>query len=578
MRGEARRSIRSTVVRKRHIRDGAFSGTSDMPVINMGYRDLEELVGHGTDSAQILDRIEQIGAVVERRDKDGFDMEVFPDRPDLFSVEGIARAMRAFMGLELGLKRYTVAPPTVELRVDPSVLDVRPVIACAVIRNIMFDDDSIASLMDFQEKLHLTVGRRRKKVSIGVHDMRYLESPYTYRGADPRTTRFEPLAGDREMDMDEILSEHPKGVDYAWILEGMDRYPLIVDAGGQVLSFPPIINGTVTQVRDDTSDLFLDVTGLDETACRFSLNILATMLAERGGRIEAVKVVYPDREVVMPDLEPAPRRVRLADIVPWTGLDISGEDAARALRTMGFDALVSEDGEHLDLLVPPWRMDILHDVDIAEDVSIGFGYERVKGVMPRVHTIGHDLPDEDIKRMTHVAFLGRGYTEVMNFLLTSEEEQYGHMGLPEPPGVTRILNPITEHYTILRTHLVPDLLAYLGRNTHHDYPQQVYEVGPVVLDGHNRLRTAAVSCHAKAGFTAAKSLTEGVLRDLGHIGDEVIIEAAEVPSYIRGRCARVSVGGKVVGMFGEVHPDVMERFGIAQPTIAVELDLEQLND
>jgi phenylalanyl-tRNA synthetase beta chain len=549
-----------------------------MPVINMGYRDLEELVGPGTDSAEILEQIEQIGAVVERRDIDGFDLEVFPDRPDLFSVEGIARAMRAFMALKPGLKRYEVAPAQIELRVDPSVLMVRPVIACAVIRNIIFDDDSIASLMDFQEKLHLTVGRKRKKVSIGVHDMRYLVAPYTYKGVDPKATRFEPLQGEREMDMDEILTEHPKGMDYAWILEGMDKYPLIVDAEDQVLSFPPIINGTVTQVRDDTSDLFLDITGLDEAACRYSLRILATMLAERGGKIEAVKVVYPDREVVMPDLTPIPRRVKLADIMPWTGLDLSGEEAARALQIMGFDAEVSGDGEHLELLVPPWRMDILHDVDIAEDVSIGFGYERVKGVMPQVHTIGHDLPDEDIKRIAHSAFLGRGYTEVMNFVLTSEDEQYGWMGLPKPEQVTHIINPITEHYTIVRTHLVPDLLAYLGRNTHHDYPQEVYEVGSVVLDGGNHLRTAAVSCHAKAGFTAAKSLTEGVLRDMGYRGDMVTVEAAELPSYIRGRCARVSVLGRDVGTFGEIHPDVLERFGITQPTVAVELDLEQLND
>ena len=548
-----------------------------MPVINMGYRDLEELVGYGADSAEILDRIEQIGAVVERRELDGFDLEVFPDRPDLFSVEGIARAMRAFMGLQPGLMHYEVHPPQVELRVDPSVLDVRPVIACAVVRNIIFNDDSIGSLMDFQEKLHLTVGRKRKKVSIGVHDMRYLVSPYTYKGADPKATRFEPLQGEREMDMDEILTEHPKGVDYAWILEGKERYPLIVDAKDQVLSFPPIINGIITQVRKDTSDLFLDITGLDEAACRFSLRILATMLAERGGKIEAVKVVYPDGEVIMPDLEPIPRRVKLDDIMPWTGLDLTGEEAARALQIMGFDAAVSEDGEHLDLLVPPWRMDILHDVDIAEDVSIGFGYERVKGVMPQVHTIGHDLADEDIKRMAHAAFLGRGYTEVMNFVLTSEEEQYGRMGLPEPPGVTRIINPMTEHYTIVRTHLVPDLLAYLGRNTHHDYPQEVYEVGPVILDGGNHLRIAAVSCHAKAGFTVAKSLTEGVLRDLGHTGDQVSIKAVDVPTYIPGRCAGVTVGGEDVGLFGEVHPEVLERFGIAQPTIAVELDLETLN-
>ncbi len=550
-----------------------------MPVISMGYRDLEELVGYGTDVAEILDRIEQIGAVVERRDLDGFDLEVFPDRPDLFSVEGIARAMRAFMGIEPGLKRYEVGPPTLELRVDPSVLPVRPVIACGVVRNIVFDDDSIASLMDFQEKLHLTVGRRRKKVSIGVHDMRDLVPPYTYLGADPSTTRFLPLQGDREMDMDEILREHPKGADYAWILEGKERYPLIIDAQGQVLSFPPIINGTVTRVREDTHDLFLDVTGLDEGACRYSLRILATMLAERGGRIEAVKVVYPDREVVMPDLEPENRMVAVKDIVPWTGLTLTADEAARALQLMGYDAKPAGDGERLDLKVPAYRMDILHDVDVAEDVAIGFGYERVTGVLPQVPTLSRDLSDEGVYRRVHTAFQGRGYTEVMSFMLSSPEEQYGRMRLPEPAeDVTRITNPITEHYTTIRTHLVPDLLAFLSKNTHHDYPQSVYEIGHVVLGGENALRTAAVSAHAKAGFTAAKSLAEGVLRDMGHHPSEVGVVEADVASYIPGRCARLTLSGDAVGVFGELHPEVLEAFGIAQPTIALELDLEALKD
>ena len=543
----------------------------------MGNRDLEELVGYGTDVAEILDRIEQIGAVVERRDVDGFDLEVFPDRPDLFSVEGIARAMRAFMGVEPGLKRYEVAPPQIELRVDPSVLPVRPLIACAVVRNIVFDDDSIASLMDFQEKLHLTVGRRRKKVSIGVHDMRDLVPPYTYLGADPRTTRFLPLQGEREMDMEEILREHPKGVDYAWILEGFDRYPLIIDAKGQVLSFPPIINGTVTQVREDTRDLFLDVTGLDEMACRYSLRILATMLAERGATIEAVDVVYPDRKVTMPDLEPAERRVALDDILPWAGLDLTAEEAARALQVMGYDAQPAEDGAHLDLLVPPYRMDIMHDVDVAEDVSIGFGYERVRGVLPEVPTLSRDLPDEAVYRNVHSAFRGRGYTEVMSFMLSSPEEQYGSMRLPEDEAATRITNPITEHYTIVRTQLVPDLLAFLSKNTHHDYPQSVYEIGHVVAGGENGLRTAAVSAHAKAGFTTAKSLAEGVLRDLGHTS-EVGVEEVDVASYIPGRCASITLSGKAIGVFGELHPEVLEAFGIAQPTIALELDLEALRD
>jgi phenylalanyl-tRNA synthetase beta chain len=537
--------------------------------------DLEQLVGYGISAAEIFERLEMIGAVIERRTTDSVDIEVFPDRPDLFSVEGLARAMRAFLGMEPGIKEYEVAPPQVELRVDPSVLPVRHVIACGVVRGIEFNDPSIASLMDFQEKLHLTVGRHRKKVSIGVHDMRDLVSPYTYLGADPEATRFFPLQGTRELNLKEILMRHPKGVEYAWVLEGHDRYPLIVDAEDKVLSFPPIINGTVTQVREDTHDLFLDVTGLDEMACRYTLRILATMLAERGGQIEAVKVVYPDREVLMPDLNPSAFRASAKSIVDWIGIEMGAEQVAQALRLMGFNAEVAEDGDGIDVTVPSWRMDILHEVDLAEDVGIGYGYDRVQGVLPEHMTLGVDGPTEALERRVHVAFRGRGYTEVMSFTLSSVDEQYTRMRLLSPEDIVMIQNPVSEHLTTLRTSILPDLLAYLGRNSHNDYPQSVYELGDVVRQNVNELRAAAVHAHAKAGFTLAKSLAEGLVLDLDLEGG-LKIEAEDMPCYISGRCARMVVGGDTVGHFGEVHPEVLETFGIAQPTIGLELDLEAL--
>jgi phenylalanyl-tRNA synthetase beta chain len=547
-----------------------------VPVITIEHRDLEELVGHGMTVERLLGRLEMIGAVVERRGEDSFDLEVFPDRPDLFSVEGLARAMRAFFDLEPGLKEYKVASPVVELRVDPSVLPVRPVICCGVVRGLHLDDAGIRSLMDFQEKLHLTVGRKRRKVSIGIHDMRDLVPPYTYLGADPTATRFLPLQGDREMDMEEILRGHPKGVEHAWILDGKDRYPLIRDAKGQVLSFPPIINGTVTAVRDDSEDLFMDVTGLEEVACRYSLNILATMLAERGGRLEAVTVSYPERALVMPDLTPASRRVGIAHLNKWTGLGMPPDEVVRSLQRMGMDAKLSKDKRTVAVRAGAWRMDIMHDVDIAEDVAIGYGYDKVKGILPERVTFGVDHPTEALERRVHESLRGRGYTEVMSLVITSEEEQYGRMRLPQDAGRVTIVNPVAETFTTLRTHLLPDLLAYLGRNTHHEYPQSVYELGEVVGEGaRNHLRAAAAHVQAKAGFTLAKSLAEGLGRDLGLAGG-MAIEAEEHPSFIPGRCARVVAGGKVVGRFGEVHPEVLEAFGIAQPTIAIELDLEAI--
>ncbi|MBN1235655.1 MAG: phenylalanine--tRNA ligase subunit beta, partial [Methanotrichaceae archaeon] len=270
-----------------------------MPVVRIYYEDMERLIGASRET--IMGRLAMMGADIGKRaEEEHVDVEFFPDRPDLYSAEGVARAMQGFLGIKTGLVEYAVQEGPIVLQVEESVKSVRPFIGCAVVRGLSFTSEAIESLMGLQEDLHWGLGRNRRKVAIGVHDLSRVTPPFRYFGEDPGR-KFVPLDFSEEMSMEEILQKHPKGKGYGHILEGCDRYPLIVDSKDQVLSFPPIINGELTSVTEETEDLFIDVTGMDGMVHK-ALNIVVTSLAERGGKIESVLVKRSEGDFLSPNL------------------------------------------------------------------------------------------------------------------------------------------------------------------------------------------------------------------------------------------------------------------------------------
>lgn len=262
-----------------------------MPTVEFDFQDLMQLVGREFKPDELRDRIAMLGIDLEKINSESVMMEVFPDRPDLLSVEGFSRALKGSLGIETGLKDYNVKESGIRLFVDPSVKKVRPFITAAVLRGVSITEPNLISLMDIQEKLHITHGRNREKASIGVHDLSRIEPPFTYKAVKSDEIRFVPLDMNNELTPREILLRHPKGISYAWVLEGFDRYPIIIDKNNNVLSFPPIINGERTRVNDDTRDLFIEITGLDQISINQALNILVTSLADREGEIQSVEIL-----------------------------------------------------------------------------------------------------------------------------------------------------------------------------------------------------------------------------------------------------------------------------------------------
>jgi len=544
-----------------------------MPVINFSYSDLCDLVGRDLSKQVLRERLPMLGADLKSANESSDEMsfEFFPNRADLYSVEGIARALRAFLGHEPGLRTYAVGGSSVELNVDPSVKEVRPFIWSALVEGNEINDALIRSMMDLQEKLHLTVGRNRRKVAIGIHDYCKVKGPFTYKAVLPDEVSFIPLQGSMSMTLAEILKEHDKGKAYAFVLEGKRRYPLIVDRNGEVLSFPPIINGITTAVTEDTKDILVDCTGTDLNAVKHAVNILTTALAERGGKIKTVKIHQDGKTMLAPDLEPNRAETSIEAINGWIGTSLSSEQIKESLMRMGHG--VKAVGGKVEVLTGAFRADILHPVDLAEDVAIGYGFEKFGNALPKLSTFGREDDLVAFSNSLKEILIGLGYFEVVTLSLSNPRDQYAAMNLADDKTAIRVKNPVSEEHVLVRTSLLPSLMTILRKNKHRELPQRVFEIGDVVRNARNKKLVAALSIHGKASFTEVKSVVQSVLQGIGMSCD---VETLDNPTFLKGRCAGITVGGEGVGMFGEVSPSTITAFELKYPVVAFEMDTEKL--
>ncbi|MDP6702916.1 MAG: phenylalanine--tRNA ligase subunit beta [Candidatus Thalassarchaeaceae archaeon] len=549
------------------------------------------------------DWLPRIGCPVDNNDETVVELEVFPDRPDLLSHETLAKASRSFLaqggdGVAMG-----VLDGDIEMNVDPSLREVRPVIMAAVVRNVDTGSDAeqksgfIQSLMDHQEKLHLTLGRKRRFSSIGVHDLSSLSPPFRVITVPPSYS-FVPLAETEKMSIGQILENHPKGIEYSHLMSELDRFPVILDSNDDLLSFPPIINGDHTTVNEKTTDFFIDVTGWDERACEACLLLICLSLAERGGLVESVLVTGCDgNSISTPRGDERQHRVPDRLIRSILGLEMSAEVLSEALTRMGGrldesrtvtdgpnkserwgDCAVGEQ-EHI-VSMPRWRSDIMHPIDIVEDIAIGYGYENLPKEMSSVHIDAVPLQSSHLKRRFSESMRACGLQEIQSLTLSNEADQFELTRWPEGGSRTTIANPITSEHTMLRQFILPSLLRLLAANRHHELPQRVYELGSVVRDSRNRDRGAWACAEVGSGFSTAKGIVQGILRDLGAPANEVdfIATAPNVGPWITGRGSSVTVRGQAVGEFGEIDPLISSAFGLKSPIHAGEFDLGALGE
>jgi len=558
-----------------------------MPTLDLKIERLERLVGRKLELKELEYDLQWISLDLEDVDEEEqkIKVEYNPNRPDFSSPEGIARALKGYYEVELGVPEYNINPGEIEMNVEDSVNKVRPYIVCGVIRDINLDEDQVATLMNIQEQLHWAVGRDRKKVAIGVHDLDKIKAPFRYVAVKPDSLSFVPLHGDGyPMNLEEILLLHEKGIEYAWILEGKDVYPLLLDSNDEVISFPPVINGILTTVTDDTKNLFLDLTGTDFKAINLALNILSTMLADTGAKIEYVTVNYPGEmgQIITPNLEPKKWEVEIDYVNDYIGLNISADEMIKCFKKVRMDAKKSKKKGFLDVWVPAFRGDIIHPVDFTEDCAIGFGYFNLPLTI-REGCIGQYHPIQSFANKIRTIMIGAGFLEVLNFILTNSEKQFEYIKQKyDKSKSVQIANPVSKEYNTTRTRILPKLMETLLFNRSEEKPIRIFEVGDVILLSQNEetgakreIHLSAVSYHENADFTEIRSTLDFIMTSLGYF-ENLELKPGKNSTYIEGRYGDIYLNDSKIGEIGEIHPEVLLNFKLEFPVAALELNLDSL--
>ncbi|ASJ03180.1 phenylalanine--tRNA ligase subunit beta [Thermococcus profundus] len=562
-----------------------------MPKFDVSKRDLEGLVGKEFSveewedlflyaKCELDDMWEENGEIYFKADSKD------TNRPDLWSAEGIARQIRFALGFQKGLPKYEVEKSDVVVYVDEKLKGIRPYGVYAIVEGLNIDEEALKQMINLQEKVALTFGRRRREVAIGIFDFDKVKPPVYYRAAE-KTEKFVPLGYDEEMTLEEILEKHEKGKEYGHLIKDKPFYPLLVDSEGKVLSMPPIINSEITgRVTTETKNVFVDITGWELNKVMLALNVVVTALAERGGKIRSVKVIYPDFEIETPDLTPKEFEVELDYIRKLAGLDLSDEEIKDLLERMMYEVEL-KDGR-AKLRYPAFRDDIMHARDVLEDVLIAYGYNKIEPEEPKLAVQGRGDKFVEFEDAVRELMVGFGLQEVMTFNLTNREAQYNRMNLEfgkdyfkNPPAeLVEIENPISPKWSALRNWLTPSLLDFLSQNTHEEYPQKLFEVGKATLIDESRetktvseSKLAVALAHPRVTFTEAKEILDSVMR---HLGFEYELEEVEHPSFIPGRAGRIIVNGETIGIIGEIHPEVLEKWGIEMPVAVFETFLAPL--
>lgn len=544
-----------------------------MTTITLNRKEVEKHIGKLDYKLQ--EKIVLAGVEIDSLSNEEICIDITPNRTDLLSTQGFVRYITNYLG-KTNPKDYRIkSSKEYEVVIDKSVKQVRPFTVCAVVKNLKLDNQKIKDIIDIQEKLHQTLGRKRKRMAMGVYPLNKLKFPIRFMAKKPSEIKFRPLEYPTEITGAQILRQHPTGRDYAELLKNCEVYPIFIDANEQILSMPPIINSHETgKIDEKTNELFVECSGFNKHYLDKSLNILVSALADMGADIYSVSIEDKINSV-SPNLERQKIEFNIEDVNKTLGLKLKESEIAKCLNKMGI--IISKEKEKLFALVPAYRTDVLHWVDIAEDVAIAYGYGNFVPEIPKISTIAEEDKVAIKKRVIGNILAGTGFIEASTLHLNTKDEikkmHYQFNNFIE------VEDSKTE-YNVLRMDLLTNLMKIFSENSDSSYPQKIFELGRVFeLDSktetgikEKELLSIAI-CEEKTDFTEIKKVLDYLFKMLGKSYE---IKETEDSNFIPGRVGKILVDKKEVGVIGEISPRVLKNWKVDFPVVAVEMEMESL--
>ena len=548
-----------------------------MPTIEISKQDLCKLIGKEIPINQLQEEgILYAKGEIEDIKGDLLKVEIKDtNRPDLWSTEGIARELRGRYTTPK-FPEYTIQKSMHQVHVNKSLKNIRPYTTCAVVKGLNITEDVLSQMIQLQEKVSETFGRNRREIAVGVYDYNKIKWPINFTAIIPNQIKFAPLGFSKKMTPKQILEKHPKGKEYGHLLKGKPKYPIFIDDSGYVLSMPPIINSEHSgKVTTQTKDVFIECSGFNLEINKTALNVLVAALADRGGTIEQVEVVYPTKRIITPNLAPKKTKLDMNLVKNHLGISLKPTEIMNLLFKANYTGV--RRGNILDLEYPAYRQDIMHSVDIIEDLIISYGYNNIKPKEPQFLTKGRQSERELFSRKAASIMTGIGLQETLSYTLTNHKSLFSRMGLGES-HVVEIENPQSSRWNVFRNWLLPSILDFLSHNTTKEYPQKIFEIGDcITINERTETRTqderklCAALTDTMIGYEDIASVLDALLRTLGL---KYTLIPHNHPSFIPGRSAKIVSGKKRLGLIGEIHPNVLNNWNIDAPTVAIEIDLD----
>ncbi|MFL6404306.1 MAG: phenylalanine--tRNA ligase subunit beta [Nitrososphaeraceae archaeon] len=548
-----------------------------MPVVNFTIKRLNKLLP-GIDLNQVLELLPFIGLDIEGVDSEVLRIEYNPNRPDFASDYGIVRALRGLLEIETGLPKFKLNKEVnkYSVNIDNSVRGNRPYIVALIAKNGTLGNGTIMQLEGMKDDLQNGIGRGRTKASIGIHNMDAIEFPVRYSTVNEDFS-FVPLEQKSSQTIKSILKTSNIGKDYGHILEGVKRYPLVIDSKDNVLAFPPIINGDITKVNANNTNLFIEVTGNNRKTVEDILAILAITLYDAGFELQNVTINNFDGDTYTPKMDVSYIDVDASYVNMLLGLESEVNEIIRYLKKSRLDAKETKQKKIIECCIPRYRIDILNYVDIAEEVAIGYGIYNLKPTIPLTALVGQkDLTSTRINIIRNT-MVGLQILEIVNFSLVSKKIQYELPGIDQPGNLASVRATKSSEHEVLRDMLLPSLLKSLSRNVHEEYPQKLFEIGKTFEWSKNineYWSLGAVVAHNTADYTEVKSIMHTLLKL--SFGKSVTTKVATHPIFINGRCANIIVDEESVGIIGEITPFAIDNFKVRVPVAAFELNISKL--
>ena len=545
-----------------------------MPVVELNLNRIKKIISGNVTKKRIVDTLPFLGLDIESQDDDKIRIEYSPNRPDYSTDFGIAQGLEGLLGIKKGIQKTNIRKQgKFEMKVDPSVGKIRPFVTGIIAKNGIIDDETIKQLMNMQEDLHFGIGRKRKKSSIGLHDLDRISFPLNYT-TSTRDHSFVPLNSESEYTIDQILSETEVGKNYGWILGDSKNIPIIVDSEGTTISFPPIINASVTTVTKKTKNILVEVTSLDKDAAEDMLSVVVAILQMAGFEIIQLKISGSKNSTPKLNSKIIQYDVRLTEQI--LGLNLSPSAMISSLKKCRLDAI--QKGKKIQCIIPRHRFDIFGPMDIVEEIALGYGIENLAPKLSPSQTLGEkSFVTKKLESVSKIV-VGFGFTEALNSSLTSKKILFDFTNR-DSSQIISVMDSKSQEHTILRDSILPGLIENLSRNIHESYPQKLFETGTVFSKAnpiHEIINLAGVIAYKESNYSEMKAIVQSILKTGFKIESKTNTPEDNVSMFSDGRHSNIFVGEELVGNIGEISSDVLDNFKIRTSVVGFEIKLSGL--